>query len=41
MLADLGVEEITPMPLQAAQRPFFVGTHQARIASYIGGEHRR
>jgi hypothetical protein len=37
MLADLRVEELAAMRLEAFVRAFLVRTHQARIARHIGG----
>ena len=40
MLADLRVDEFAAMRLEALMRAFLIRAHQARIASYIGGEDR-
>ena len=40
MLGDLRVEQLPAMRLQAFERAFLVGPHQARIARHIGGEDR-
>src|SRR5215467_8406806 len=40
MLADLWVDQLDEMRLEAFERALFVGAHQARVARYIGGEDR-
>jgi hypothetical protein len=40
ILADLGVDQLAAMRLQALVRPLFIRAHQARIACHIGGEDR-
>ena len=40
MLADLRVDELAAMRLEAFVRAFLVRAHQARIARHIGGEDR-
>ena len=40
MLADLRIDELDEMRLEAFVRAFLIGTHQARIAHHIGGEDR-
>ena len=40
MLADLRVDELAAMRLQAFVRAFLIRTHQPRVARHIGGEDR-
>jgi hypothetical protein len=40
VLADLWIDQLPAMCLEAFERAFFVRTHQARIARHIGGEDR-
>ena len=40
MLADLRVDELAAMRLEAFVRAFLVRAHQARVARHIGGEDR-
>jgi hypothetical protein len=40
MLADLRVDELAAMRLEALVRAFLVHAHQARIARHIGGQDR-
>jgi hypothetical protein len=40
MLADLRVDELAAMRLEALVGAFLVSPHQPRIARYIGGEDR-
>ncbi len=41
MLADLRIEKLAAMRLQALECPLLVRSHQPRIAGDIGGEDRR
>jgi len=40
MLADLRLDKLAAMCLQAFVRPLLVGSHQPRIARHISGEDR-
>jgi hypothetical protein len=40
MLGDLRIDQLPAVRLEAFERAFFVGAHQARIARHIGGEDR-
>jgi len=40
MLADLRIDELDEMRLEARVRAFLVRTHQARISDHIGSEDR-
>jgi hypothetical protein len=40
MRADLRVDQLAAMRLQALVRAFLIRTHQARVACHIGGEDR-
>jgi hypothetical protein len=40
MLTDLRLVQLAQMRLEASERALLIGTHQARITCYIGGEDR-
>ena len=40
MVGDLGIDQIAAERLEPAERPFFIGLDQPRIAGHIGGEDR-
>jgi hypothetical protein len=40
VLGDFRIDDLTAERLQALERPFLVGPHQARVARHVGGEDR-